>query len=172
MGAPATLADQIGSKIICIPPGRFCTAILTTFLVGASIILGITAAGAQDINKVSVPSPSAVSIAGIWRGYYYYNDGKPSVRFRFQFQDENGHCGHSDEPQTFGAGECGTLHATLDCDTSQLRPGKKIVILKKYDGCGRQMHGVRYEGIVSPDLQQITGEWEIMLYKGTFLIRR
>jgi len=141
---------------------------------GLALVFGTASTNAQESKKISLPPHSTASIAGSWRGYYYYNDGRGSVPFQFQFQEQNGHCGSSSEKQAdaqFGT-ECPVLHAFLDCSTTQLEPNKKIAIEKKYDGCGSQTHGVHYKGTISPDLREISGEWEIVLYGGTFLIRR
>jgi hypothetical protein len=120
----------------------------------------------------AVPSMPPV-ITGGWRGWYYYADGRPPVEFEFQFRDVEGVCrGNSREGNTFGSESASTLSATLQCDSLRLAPGQKIVILKRYDGTGRITHAVRYVGTVWPDLQQITGQWEIGMTRGRFVIRR
>ena len=150
----------------------------------------VTVAALASLSLLAFPGPSAAEpispatvayavpsmapvITGSWRGWYYYADARPPVEFEFQFKDVEGVCrGNSREGNTFGSESASTLSASLQCDSLRLAPGQKIVILKRYDGTGRITHAVRYVGTVWPDLQQITGQWEIGMTRGRFVIRR
>jgi hypothetical protein len=128
---------------------------------------------AQNLSKISVPAAPAAEITGVWKGFYYYADGRAPVEFKFQFENANGACkGRSDEGNTFGSARSNKLYASLECDSVKLAPGKTVLIRKHYDGTASVSHAVRYVGSVWPDLEQITGQWEIGVTRGSFMMRR
>jgi hypothetical protein len=120
---------------------------------------------------VKPPPPMTASISGVWNGMYFYPDGRQSVAFTFAF-DSQGCRGRSEEPNTFGNPNAPKLFANLQCQTSSLSAGQTIAITKTYDGTGGVSHSVFYTGTVSPDLNQISGQWAINTTKGNFTMQR
>ena len=173
MGLSVASVDRIYSGTGTVPMRTLRAAILTTVFVAGPCGFGGGTARAQDSSTLTVPSASTASIAGIWRGYYYYSAKLESVEFQFRFEDANGSClGRSEEKNTFGTKQSDKLYADLKCTTLQLTPGEKIEIFKRYDKTAGAAHDVHYVGTVWPDLEQVTGQWEIGIYSGTFVIRR
>ena len=117
------------------------------------------------------PPPLVATIGGQWSGTYSYANGN-KVGFSFVF-DQGGQCrGRSEEPNTFGNKSAAKLFADLACQSAQLRPGQEIKIIKKYDGTGGVSHAVSYTGVVSSDMNQISGHWTIGNTRGAFVLRR
>lgn len=129
---------------------------------------------APSYNLLNRPDTSARShIAGVWRGQYFYPDGKRPVEFVFNFETGGAACrGRSEEANTFGQRGAPKLFGNLECPSASLSPGQRVIITKTYDGTGGVSHAVIYSGTVSADLNEITGEWAIGAVKGPFVLRR
>ncbi|MGP0059787.1 MAG: hypothetical protein ACLPID_10925 [Beijerinckiaceae bacterium] len=124
------------------------------------------------MNAPQSPAQSSRdTLAGNWSGTYFYPDGRRSVPFTFAFGSD-GCSGRSTEPNTFGAAGVPQLFAYLQCESTSLSPGGTVVIIKQYDGTGGVSHEVVYKGIISEDLNSISGHWMIGSTTGAFSMNR
>jgi hypothetical protein len=121
------------------------------FLVAALLALLPLAATAQDASPLS----------GSWNGRYSYQTsaGRQEVQFRMDLTVRNGTSvsGRITEPNTFGDKSASALYANV----VGIVEGRRLRLVKTYDGTGGANHSVYYEGMVDPGSQSISGSWTI-----------
>lgn len=113
------------------------------------------------------------TLAGVWNGYYYYNDGRTKVDFVLDLKVENGRCvGRTSERNTFGDKSAAELFGNVTCQMAGVGPGRVLRFHKQYDGTGGVSHGVEYSGVLSEDGNTVTGQWTIKKTTGQFSMTR
>jgi len=121
------------------------------FLLGAAaLVLVPLAASAQDASALS----------GTWSGRYAYQGsaGRQEVPFTLQMTVRNASIsGRMTEPATFGDKTSPSLYANV----VGVVEGRRVRMVKTYDGTGGQTHSVYYEGMLDPGAMTISGTWII-----------
>lgn len=116
------------------------------------------------------PKRQAVDLSGQWRGAYFYDYDRTPVAFQLLLTDRGGEiAGRSDEPQTFGSGNVGTLYANW---RGKISGDGLLALTKTYDGTGGVNHSIDYTGrLVGPN--RIEGRWSIdAANNGLFTLER
>lgn len=115
-------------------------------------------------------SSDPLDCSGAWDGVFNYARGMPPNGFRAELVDHAGAISgetyeRSDSPHDRGQ----TVVALLD----GRRDGSAVTFTKRYDDLDRAHYQVMYVGRLSPDGDEITGEWDIPgVWSGTFLMVR
>lgn len=109
-------------------------------------------------------------LSGRWHGFYNMpNDAAPTP-FEAELRDIGGLLSGtiSEDGDTFDClGQ--TLHAVLD----GRRDGDSVSFTKRYDYLPRADYSIHYEGVLTPDGNEIEGRWMIPgIWSGTFLMVR
>jgi hypothetical protein len=133
----------------------------------AAAILWVVAAQAALAQAVSEPD-----LSGVWDGKYSYmaSAGRQEVPFLLQLSVLRASVsGRITEPNTFGDRSSDKLFASV----VGIVEGRRLRLVKTYDGTAGQRHSVYYEGTVDPGAMTITGNWVMSeRWGGTFEAKR
>jgi hypothetical protein len=122
--------------------------------------------GALGLAIAAAAPARAVSLDGIWIGYYGYDDGRASVKFQAKLRSDGGSLsGSTIEPNTFGDSSALFLTATLN---GVINSDGSVHFIKTYDGTGGQHHSVDYSGVISSATRCIEGRWTLQGSAGSF----
>lgn len=122
-------------------------------LLAASFLAASQLAVAQGANTAPY--------TGMWEGEYSYmsSTGRKDVPFQLELRQHKGTslAGKISEPSSFGDGTSSSLRA----DVVGIVEGRRMRLVKTYDGTANQTHSVYYEGILDPVSQTVSGNWII-----------
>jgi hypothetical protein len=123
---------------------------LRSLLAAATLALVAGAGLAQD----------AAALAGTWNGRYSYQSsaGRQEVPFKLELTvRRTSLSGRMTEPATFGDNSSPNLYANV----VGIVEGRRVRLIKTYDGTGGQTHSVYYEGVLDPGSTTLSGSWII-----------
>ncbi len=109
------------------------------------------------------------SVSGFWGGIYFYpeNVSEP-VNFDAEFmQAAEMLSGNITETNTIDPDGGVLLASVIDGEIT----GSEIRFTKRYTN-GSEKHDVRYVGTLSQDSNEISGQWSILTFTGTFVMTR
>lgn len=109
-------------------------------------------------------------VTGRWEGIFNYPRDFPPNGFVATLIERAGAIsGETEEVCDTDPGLGEPLHALIDGD----RVGTTVRFVKRYDRSDRAPWPVRYEGTLSPEADEIAGEWTIPgIWSGTFIMVR
>lgn len=109
-------------------------------------------------------------MTGRWDGIFNYPHDLPPNGFTATLIEQGGAItGETEEVGDTDPGEGETLHALID----GTRIGSAVNFTKHYDRVDRAPFPVRYDGTLSPEGDEIAGEWTIPgIWSGTFIMVR
>ena len=109
-------------------------------------------------------------VTGRWEGIFNYPRGMAPNGFAATLVEQAGAItGETHERSDAGADHGDTLVAVIEGE----RIGSAVKFTKRYDTLDRAHYAVRYDGILSPEGDEITGEWTIPgMWSGSFIMVR
>lgn len=109
---------------------------------------------------------SARDLTGRWDGIFNYPHTLPPTGFVATLVELRGALtGEVEEPDDGGA----ALAAVVEGE----RIGSRVRFTKRYDALARAHYAVAYEGTLTPDGDEIVGEWTIPgIWSGSFIMVR
>ncbi len=136
---------------------------------------GTAVAGPQNTSRTAESvagkqlAQSFYNLSGTWRGRYFYNNGQRPVPFVARLRDNGGFIrGRMREPNTFGRPGARFLSAFLRGRVT----GRRVRLVKTYDGRGGQRHSVFYNGRLRRGGTVISGFWRLGGASGRFFMTR
>jgi hypothetical protein len=117
-------------------------------------------AAALVLLPLGALAQDASALSGTWNGKYSYqvSSGMREVPFTLQITVRSTSIsGRTTEPATFGDKSSPNLYANV----VGVVEGRRVRMVKTYDGTGGQTHSVYYEGILDPGAMTISGTWII-----------
>jgi hypothetical protein len=121
-----------------------------------------------------VSEGEASNLSGVWHGQYSYDEpGREAVAFVATLRELGGVLSGSTEETVEIDGAAATLKAALQGK----RDGSAVTLLKLYEGIqtstpGRLYDFVHYAGEVTPEGDEIEGDWRVRGSSGRFLMLR
>lgn len=120
----------------------------------------------------AAPAQNAESLAGAWQGTFRYasSSGQRDVPFRLEINVRGTSVsGRTSEPNTFGDANAQNLFGNV----VGIVDGRRLRLVKTYDGTGGQSHSVYYEGTLDGSARSIEGTWTISdRWSGSFRLSR
>ncbi|MDO9369929.1 MAG: hypothetical protein Q7T68_15285 [Sphingopyxis sp.] len=107
-------------------------------------------------------------MTGLWTGQYWYPEPwEPPMGFVATISDNAGSLSGTTT-------EASDIFIGVDerADIRGTRSGTRVNFYKYYDGTGAYGHSVTYDGVLSPDGQQVEGQWSLDDYSGSFIMSR
>ncbi len=113
---------------------------------------------------------SSRDVTGRWEGIFNYPRGMAPNGFAAELVEQAGAItGETHERSDEGASRGETLVAIVEGE----RVGSAVRFTKRYDELARAHYAVRYDGTLSPEGDEITGEWTIPgVWSGSFIMVR
>src|SRR5262249_40635730 len=124
------------------------------------LMLRLLAAAALALVPIAASAQDASALSGTWNGRYSYqsSSGKREVPFTLQLTVRNTSVsGRITEPATFGDQSSPNLYANV----VGIVEGRRLRLVKTYDGTGGQSHSVYYEAVLDPGSMTLSGSWTI-----------
>ena len=103
-------------------------------------------------------SETPESLTGVWYGFYSYPTELDPQAFTATLVQSGAHLGGSTH-ETIAWPREGVFTVTALLDG--LREGSAVRFSKRYDGANGWNHEVLYEGLLSPETDEIEGTWRI-----------
>jgi hypothetical protein len=119
----------------------------------------LAVAGAALLPALAA-AQGAEALAGTWEGTYRYvaSTGQRDVPFRLEMNVRGTSVtGRMSEPNTFGENPAPNLFANV----IGIIEGRRLRVIKTYDGTGGASHSVYYEGTLDGTGRSIEGTWTI-----------
>lgn len=109
-------------------------------------------------------------LTGRWDGIFNYPRALPPTGFVAMLAEQAGTLtGEVEEVGDYGADRGVPLAALVEGE----RIGSAVRFTKRYDDLARAHYAVRYDGTLSAENDEITGEWTIAgVWSGTFIMVR
>jgi TolB-like protein len=148
---------EVNARLIETGTGRVL-AVATTQIAKDGDVL--TLMGRSSAPAATSPAPTTVTLAGTWRGMYFYpRQNMRPVDFTVTVRGSaERFFGRMWEPATFGNGTSDKLFADI---RGHATPSGDISFTKKYDGTAGVSHSVTYEGSLDEKGQTVEGRWAI-----------
>jgi len=110
------------------------------------------------------------NLTGIWQGLYHYPDASAPVSFTATLIESGAWLsGSTHEKAQDEWNDWCEVFATL----LGKRAGQAVSFSKTYDSASGWSHAVAYEGVLSDDATEITGQWSIPgVWAGKFMMIR
>jgi hypothetical protein len=137
------------------------------------LVRSLVAAGLWALGEIVLAQGGgALQLGGTWEGKYSYvaSAGRREVAFVLELSMRNTSLtGRMTEPNTFGERSSDQLFAKV----VGVVEGRRLRLIKTYDGTAGQRHSVYYEGTVDPASMTVTGSWILSdQWGGTFEAKR
>jgi hypothetical protein len=130
---------------------------LTAVLRSAAAVLSLASAA---LMPAVAGAQGAEALSGTWEGTYRYvaSSGQRDVPFRLEMNVRGTSvAGRISEVNTFGESNVPTLFANV----IGIVEGRRLRVIKTYDGTGGSSHSVYYEGTLDGSGRSIEGTWTI-----------